>query len=109
MRVPDRISRITGGRSADVLVALGLAAFLLIYLIARGMLHGANNLLETGCGLGVIGCVIVRRSHPQIAAVVAGGCLTLAALGSSAAFPGSLILVPVLLLAYQLGTAADLT
>jgi signal transduction histidine kinase len=107
MRAPDRISRIAGGRRADVLVALGLTAFLLIYLIARGMLHGANNLLETGCGLGVFGCVIVRRSHPQVAAVVAGGCLTAAVLGSSAAFPGSLILVPVLLLAYSLGTAAD--
>jgi signal transduction histidine kinase len=108
MRPGDRIARIAGGRRADVLVALGLAAFLLIYLIARGMLHGANNLLETGCGLGVFGCVILRRSHPQVAAVVAGGCLTAAALGSSAAFPGSLILVPVLLLAYSLGTAADL-
>jgi hypothetical protein len=75
MRAPDRISRIAGGRRADVLVALGLTAFLLIYLIARGMLHSANNLLETGCGLGVFGCVIVRRSHPQVAAVVAGGWL----------------------------------
>jgi signal transduction histidine kinase len=108
MRAPDRISRIAGGRRADVLVALGLSAFLLIYLIAQGMLHGANNLLETGCGLGVFGCIILRRSHPQLAAVVAGGWLTVAALGSSAAFPGSLILVPVLLLAYSLGTAADL-
>ncbi len=88
--------------------ALGLSAFLLIYLIARGMLHGANNLLETGCGIGVFGCVIMRRSHPQRAAVVAGGCLAVAALGSSAAFPGSLILIPVILLAYSLGTTPDL-
>src|SRR6202034_630256 len=104
----DRISRIRGGRLADVLAALGLSAFLLIYLIVRGMLHGANNLLEAGCGVAVFGCVIVRRSHPQWAAVVAGGCLAVAALGSSAAFPGSLILVPVILLAYSLGTAPDL-
>jgi signal transduction histidine kinase len=109
MRAPDRIARIAGARQADLFVALGLTVFLLIYLIARGMLHGGNNLLETGCGLGVFGCVIVRRSHPQLAAVVAGGCLMLTVLGSSAAFPGSLILVPVLLLAYSLGTAADLT
>jgi signal transduction histidine kinase len=108
MRAPDRISRVAGGRRADVLVALGLTAFLLIYLIAHGMLHGANNLLETGCGIAVFGCVIMRGNHPQLAAVVAGACLTIAALGSSAAFPGSLILVPVLLLAYSLGTAADL-
>jgi signal transduction histidine kinase len=109
MRAPDRIAGFAGARQADLFVALGLSAFLLIYLTARGMLHGANNLLETGYGLGVFGCVIVRRSHPQVAAVVAGGCLTLTVLGSSAAFPGSLILVPVLLLAYSLGTAADLT
>jgi len=108
MRTPDRISRIAGGRRADVLVALGLSAFLLTYLIVQGLLHGANNLLETGCGVAVFGCVIMRRSRPQLAAVVAGGCLAVAALGSSAAFPGSLILVPVILLAYSLGTAADL-
>jgi signal transduction histidine kinase len=109
MRAPaDRISRIQAGRRADVLVALGLCAFLLIYLIVRGMLQGANNLLETGCGVGVFGCVMMRRSHPRPAAVVAGGCLAVAALGSSAAFPGSLILVPVILLAYSLGTAADM-
>jgi signal transduction histidine kinase len=108
MRAPDRISRIAAGRRADVLVAVGLCVFLLTYLIARGMLHGANNLLETGCGVAVFGCVIIRRSHPQLAAAVAGGCLAVAALGSSAAFPGSLILVPVILLAYSLGTAAEL-
>jgi signal transduction histidine kinase len=108
MRAPDRISPIAAVRRADVLAALGLSAFLLIYLVVRGMLHGANNLLETGCGVAVFGCLIVRRSHPQWAAAAAGGCLAVAALGSSAAFPGSLILVPVILLAYSLGTAADL-
>jgi signal transduction histidine kinase len=109
MRTPaDRISRIGAGRRADVLAALGLCVFLLVYLLVRGMLHGANNLLEAGCGVAVFGCVIMRRSHPQLAAAVAGGCLAVAALGSSAAFPGSLILVPVILLAYSLGTAADL-
>jgi signal transduction histidine kinase len=108
MRTPDRISRIAGGRRADVLVAAGFSAFLLTYLIVQGLLHGANNLLETACGVGVFGCVIMRRGHPQLAAVVAGGCLAVAALGSSTAFPGSLILVPVILLAYSLGTAADL-
>jgi signal transduction histidine kinase len=108
MCTPDRIPRIAGGWRPDVLVALGLSAFLLTYLIVQGLLHGANNLLETGCGVGVFCCVIMRRSHPQLAAVVAGGCLAVAALGSSAAFPGSLILVPVILVAYSLGTAADL-
>ena len=109
MRTPaDRISRTAAGWRADVLAALGLSAFLLIYLLARGMLHGANNLLETACSLVVFGCVIIRRSHPQWAAAVTGGCLAVAALGSSAAFPGSLILVPVTLLGYSLGAADDL-
>ena len=108
MRARDRISRLVGGWRGDALVALGLSAFLLIYLAVLGMLHGANSLLETGCAVGVFGCVILRRSHPLLAAVVAGGCLAAAALGSSAAFPGSLIFVPVIMLAYSLGTAADL-
>jgi signal transduction histidine kinase len=109
MRTPaDRGSRIAARLRADLLTALGLSAFLLIYLIVRGLLHGPNNLLETACGVAVFGCVTMRRGHPQRAAGVAGGCLALAALGSSAAFPGSLILVPIVLLAYSLGTAADL-
>jgi signal transduction histidine kinase len=108
MRVPDRISRLARGWRGDVLVALGLSAFLLIYLVVLGMLHGANNLLETGCAAGVFGSVILRRSHALLAAVVAGGCLAATVLGSSAAFPGSLIFVPVIMLAYSLAAAADL-
>ena len=90
-----------------MLVALGLTAFLLIYLLVQGMLHGANNLFETGCAAGVSGCVIVRRGRPQLASVMAGGCLAAAALGSSADLPGSLILVPVFMLAYSLGAGTD--
>jgi signal transduction histidine kinase len=108
MRARDRISRIAGGWRGDALVALGLSAFLLVFLAVQGLLHGANNLLEAGCAAGVFGCVIVRRAHPQLAAVAAAICLAVAALGSSASMPGSLILVPVFMLAYSLGTAADL-
>ncbi len=68
MRTPDRISRIAGGRRADVLAALGLSAFLLTYLIAQGLLHGANNLLETGCSVGVFG------RHHAAQPSRAGGC-----------------------------------
>jgi len=89
-------------------VALGLTAFLLVFLAVQGLLHGANNLLETGCGIGVFGCITARRAHPQLAAVAAACCLAVAAQGSSAAMPGSLILVPVFMLAYSLGTGADL-
>jgi signal transduction histidine kinase len=108
MRARDRISRIAGGWRGDALVALGLSAFLLVFLAVQGLLHGAHNLLEAGCAAGVFGCVIVRRAHPQLAAVAAAICLAVAALGSSASMPGSLILVPVFMLAYSLGTAADL-
>jgi signal transduction histidine kinase len=108
MRARDRISRIAGGWRGDALVALGLSAFLLVFLAVQGLLHGANNLLEAGCAIGVFGCIIVRRAHPQLAAAAAAICLAVAALGSSASMPGSLILVPVFMLAYSLGTAADL-
>jgi signal transduction histidine kinase len=108
MRARDRVLRITGGWRGDALVALALTAFLLVFLAVQGLLHGANNLLETGCAAGVFGCVIVRRAHPQLAAVGAACCLALAALGSSAVMPGSLILVPVFMLAYSLGAGADL-
>jgi signal transduction histidine kinase len=100
--------RITGGWRGDALVALGLTAFLLVFLAVQGLLNGANNLLEAGCGVGVFGCVIVRRAHPQLTAVAAACCLAVAALGSSAGMPGSLILVPVFMLAYSLGAGADL-
>src|ERR1700735_1242717 len=89
MRRRDRLARIAGGRRADLVAALGLSAFLLIYLIVQGMLHGANNLLETGCGIGVFGCVIMRRNHPQRAAVVAGGGLAGAGGGAASASPGA--------------------
>ena len=108
MRARDRVQAITGGWLGDALVALGLTAFLLVFLALQGLLHGANNLLEAGCAVGAFSCVIVRRVHPQLAAVAAACCLAVAALGSSAAMPGSLILVPVFMLAYSLGTGADL-
>jgi len=72
MRAPDRILRIAGGWRGDAVVAVGLVAVSLVVLAAQGLLHGANNLLETGCGIGACGCIIVRRAHPQLAAVAAG-------------------------------------
>jgi signal transduction histidine kinase len=108
MRARDRVQAITGGWRGDALVALGLTAFLLVFLALQGSLHGANNLLEAGCAVGAFSCVIVRRAHPQLAAVAAACCLAVAALGSSAAMPGSLILVPVFMLTYSLGAGADL-
>ena len=68
--------------AADMLVALGLSAFLLIYLTRPGHAARREQPARNGLrGLRVFGCVILRRSHPQLAAVVAGGCLALAAPG----------------------------
>ncbi len=108
MRARDRVSRIVGGWRGDVLVALALSAFLLIFLAVEGRLQGGNNLLEAGCGVGVVGSVTARRARPRLTAAAAGSCLAVAALGSSAGMPGSLVLVPVFMLAYSLGARADL-
>jgi hypothetical protein len=43
MRARDRISRIAGGWRGDALVALGLSAFLLVFLAVQGLLHGAKT------------------------------------------------------------------
>ena len=108
MPARDRIVRVVGGWRGDAIVALGLIASLLLILAAQGTLRGANNLFEAGCGVAVFCCVIVRRAHPQMAAIAAAIFLAAAGVGgSSADMPGSLILVPVLMLAYSLGAGAD--
>ena len=109
MPARDRIMRVAGGWRGDAIVALGLIAFLLLTLAAQGTLRGANNLLEASCGVAAFCCVIVRRAHPEIAAIAAAACLAVAGTaGSTSDMPGSLILVPVLMLAYSLGASADL-
>jgi signal transduction histidine kinase len=110
MRVPDRISAISGGRRVDLALALGLSVFLVVALAVSGLLHGAANLLEAGTGVGIFCCLIPRRAHPQLAAVAAAILFAVSALGSLSNIPnglGNLVAVPVFLLAYSLGTAAD--
>ncbi len=110
MRVPDRISAISGGRRVDLTLALGLSVFLVVALALSGLLHGAANLLEAGTGVGIFCCLIPRRAHPQLAAVAAAILFAVSALGSLSNIPnglGNLVAVPVFLLAYSLGTAAD--
>lgn len=110
MRAPEHIVRIAGDWRGDLLLALGLSAFLLIWLAAAGLLNGPASLLEAGCAVGAFCCLIPRRSHPALSAVAAAISFALSALGSVAAIPnglGNLTAVPVLLLAYSLGTAAD--
>jgi signal transduction histidine kinase len=110
MRVLESIARIAGGRRADLVAAVGLSVFLVVFLAAAGLLRSAEDLLVTACTVGVFCCLIPRRAHPQLAAVAAGVCFAVAALGSSADIPGdagNAVAVPVFLLGYSLGTAAD--
>ena len=60
--------------------------------------------------MGVFCCLIPRRAHPHLAAVAAAILFAVSALGSLTAIPnglGNLVAVPVFLLGYSLGTAAD--
>ena len=105
-----RVTRIAGYGRGDLLLALGLSAFLVLSLAAAGVLHGRANLFEVGAAVGVFCCLIPRRGQPQLAADAAAILLALSALGPVDAIPnglGDLVAVPVILLAYSLGTDAD--
>jgi hypothetical protein len=97
--------------SNDLILAVALSAILVISLATEDLLHGAANLLETVCAIGVFFCLVPRRADPQLSAIAAAIVFAIsAALGSLATIPGELddlIAVPVVLLAYSLGTEAD--
>ena len=110
MRVPERIARILDDGSGDLLLAIGLSALFVISLAAEDLLHGADNLLQAACAVGVFCCLIPRRADPQLSALAAAILFAVSALGSLSTVPdalGNLIVVPIFLLAYSLGTAAD--
>ncbi len=110
MHAPERVNRIAGYGRGDLVLALGLSAFLVIALAAAGLLHGRGSLLEAGTGVGIFCCLIPRRAHPQLAADAAAILSALSALGSVDTIPnglGNLVAVPVFLLSYSLGTDAD--
>jgi signal transduction histidine kinase len=106
MRIPDRIARLARDWRGDAALAGALTAFVLVLLIVQAKLNSANNVFEVCCAVLVFGCVAVRRAHPLLAAVAAAAFLAATALGSSAALPSAVVLVPVFVLAYSLGTAA---
>jgi signal transduction histidine kinase len=109
MRVLDRAARAAGNWHGDGVVACALIAFLLVFLATQGLLRGADNMLEAAFGAAACGCIAARRARPQLAAVAAAICMAAAgAAGSSAGWPGSLLFVPVFMLAYSLGTSASL-
>ncbi|HEX4094877.1 MAG TPA: histidine kinase [Trebonia sp.] len=110
MRVPERVTRIAGDWRGDLVLALGLSLFLLIGLAAAGLLESAGNWFEALTAVGLFCCLIPRLAHPQLAAVGAAACNALSAIGSIDVIPnglGNIVAVPVFLLAYSLGTAAD--
>jgi hypothetical protein len=107
---PQGRSRISGRLSNDLILAVALSAILVIFLATQHLLHGADNLLETACAIGAFCCLIPRRADPQLSAIAAAIVFAVSALGSLATIPGEvgdLIAVPVVLLAYSLGTDAD--
>jgi hypothetical protein len=97
--------------SNDLILAIALSLILVVFLASQGLLHGADNLLDTACAIGAFFCLVPRRADPQLSAIAAAIVFALsAALGSLATLPsqlGDLIAVPVVLLAYSLGTEAD--
>jgi hypothetical protein len=105
---PERPSRNAGGLGGDLVLAIGLTATLVISLAAEGLLHGADNLLETACAVGAFCCLIWRRADPQLSAIAAAILFAVsAALGSLGTMPSELsylIAIPAALLAYSLGT-----
>jgi signal transduction histidine kinase len=110
MRAPESFSRIADDGSADLLLAIGLSALLVISLAAEDLLHGPDNLLQAACAVGVLCCLITRRADPQLSALAAAILFAVSALGSLSTIPddlGNVIVVPIFLLAYSLGTAAD--
>jgi signal transduction histidine kinase len=105
--MPDALShlwRVADSRRGDAILALVLAAFLLSFDVAAGLLSDGRHLLTAACGAGVCGCLMVRRAHPGWAASAAAVLLGLMGVaGSTTGEPFSLFVVPVFALAYSLG------
>jgi signal transduction histidine kinase len=110
MRAPERFARIAGDWRGDLLLAVALSVVTIAGAAAAGLLHGTVNLLVVACGLVLFGSIVPRRAHPQLAAVA-----TAAAAAVTGLWPTNQLLndadnvfaVPVMLVAYSLGTAAN--
>jgi signal transduction histidine kinase len=110
MRARERAQSIAGDGRGDLLLALGLSCCLVLWVAADGLLHGRANLIQVACGAALFCCLIPRRAHPHLSATAASVVVAVSDLGASTTIPddvGNLFAVPVLLLAYSLGTAAD--
>lgn len=112
MRAPDRSpvpanAGLTSWR-IDAVIAAGLCVVLVACVVQAGQLTGTDNILGTLCGILICSCVAVRRGHPHLAASVAAAGGALLGLANSASLADSVLIAPVFLLAYSLGSAADL-
>jgi signal transduction histidine kinase len=108
MQAHDRLVRDLTSWRADVALAICLIVSIVALVAAQGLLRGTNNVLELCAGIAICGSIVLRRIQPQLAATVGAVFLALSALGSSATMPDTVIVVPVFLLAFSLGAAADL-
>jgi signal transduction histidine kinase len=105
---PERIARIPGSWRGDALVAAAVSILVLCYeVVAAVRVHDSHALLETCLGIAFSGSIIARRGHPKPAATAAAGCAALMSLGSGPVVPGGALVLPLLLLAYSLGTDRD--
>jgi signal transduction histidine kinase len=108
MQAHDRLARDLTSWRADAALAICLIVSLVALVAAQGFLRGTNNLLELCAGSAICASIVLRRIQPQLAAGVAAVILALTALGSAPDTPSTLVVIPVFLLAYSLGAAADL-
>jgi signal transduction histidine kinase len=104
---PERIARIAGSWRADAVVAAACSILVLAYAVAEVPVHNSHTLLETCLGIAFCGTIVARRAHPKMAATAAGCCAALSGLGTFPSVPGDALFVPLLLLAYSLGTDPD--
>jgi signal transduction histidine kinase len=104
---PERFARISSSWRGDALVATAVSILVLCYEIVAAGVHDNHALLETCLGIAFSGTIIARRGHPKLAAIAAAGCAALMSLGSGPVVPGGALVLPLLLLAYSLGTDRD--
>jgi signal transduction histidine kinase len=104
---PERFARISSSWRGDTLAAAAVSILVLCYEVLEAPIHDSHVLLETCLGIAFCGSIIARRGHPKLAATAAAGCAALMSLGSGPVVPGGALVLPLLLLAYSLGTDQD--
>jgi signal transduction histidine kinase len=109
MRARDRLAGFASTWPSDAVLAAAVSVLVLGAVIAQHELTWPNDVLEMCLGLGICASIVVRRAHPKQAALVAACLLMLTALGDDdmGNLPVDPIAVPIMLLAYSLGSEDD--